>query len=178
MNYEELIERLREYNGVVECRVQHPKTGNYCISFDWHNSFNPKRNADEWLADQKKRFPEHEYSTTYVVKEVCVLSKQDEACHEAADAIESLLAENERLNHNLTSTEQTMREYQELAAKMLEEIAKYRDAPVVVWRTHPFDYGIGHKGVYASSHFKEQGDAWERKGWKVEHLIVKPGEDK
>ena len=94
------------------------------------------------------------------------------------DAIESLLAENERLNHNLTSTEQTMREYQELAAKRLEEIAKYRDAPVVVWRTHPFDYGIGHKGVYASSHFKEQGDAWERKGWKVEHLIVKPGEDK
>ena len=50
---------------------------------------------------------------------------------EAADAIESLLAENERLNHNLTSTEQTMREYQELAAKRLEEIAKYRDAPVV-----------------------------------------------
>ena len=38
------------------------------------------------------------------------------------DAIESLLAENECLNHNLTSTEQTMREYQELAAKRLEEI--------------------------------------------------------
>lgn len=65
-------------------------------------------------------------------------------------------------------------EYNRLAA----ELAKYRDAPVVVWRTHPFDYGIGHKGVYASSHFKEQGDAWERKGWKVEHLIVKPGEEK
>ena len=47
------------------------------------------------------------------------------------DAIEYLLAENERLNHNLTSTEQTMREYQELAAARLEEIAKYRDAPVV-----------------------------------------------
>ena len=95
-----------------------------------------------------------------------------------ADAIEALLAENERLKHNLAVTEQTMREYQELAAKRLEEIAKYRDATVVVWRTHPFDYGIGHKGVYASSHFKEQGDAWERKGWKVEHLIVKPGENK
>ena len=49
------------------------------------------------------------------------------------DAIESLLAENERLKHNLTSTEQTMREYQELAAKRMEEIAKYRDAPVVAW---------------------------------------------
>ena len=46
----------------------------------------------------------------------------------ASDAIESLLAENERLKHNLQVTEQTMREYQELAAKRLEEIAKYRDA--------------------------------------------------
>ena len=81
----------------------------------------------------------------------------DVSRNEAANAIESLLAENERLN---------------------AELAKYRDAPVVIWGTHPFDYGIGHKGVYASSHFKEQGDAWERKGWKVEHLIVKPGEDK
>ena len=54
---------------------------------------------------------------------------------EAADAIEFLLAENERLNHNLTSTEQTMREYQELAAKRLEKIAKYRDAPVVAYAT-------------------------------------------
>ena len=38
------------------------------------------------------------------------------------NAIESLLAENERLKHNLATTEQTMREYQELAAKRLEEI--------------------------------------------------------
>lgn len=43
------------------------------------------------------------------------------------DAVESLLAENERLNHNLTSTEQTMREYQELAAKRLEEIARLKE---------------------------------------------------
>ena len=45
---------------------------------------------------------------------------------EAADAIESMLAENERLEHNLTSTEQTMREYQELAAKRLEETTKLK----------------------------------------------------
>ena len=45
---------------------------------------------------------------------------------DAADAIESLLVENERLNHNLTSTEQTMREYQELAAKRLEEIERLK----------------------------------------------------
>lgn len=49
-------------------------------------------------------------------------------CHKAADAIESMLAENERLKHNLSTTEQTMREYQELAAERLEEIAKFRDA--------------------------------------------------
>lgn len=69
--------------------------------------------------------------------------------------IESLLAENERLK---------------------AELAKYRDAPVVVWRTHPFDYGIGHEGVYASTHFKEQSEVWKRKGWRVEELIIKPGE--
>ena len=46
-----------------------------------------------------------------------------------------LEAENERLERNLSTTEQTMREYQELAAKRLEEIAKYRDAPVVGYAT-------------------------------------------
>ena len=46
--------------------------------------------------------------------------------NDAANAIKSLLAENERLNHNLTSTEQTMREYQELAAKRLEEIERLK----------------------------------------------------
>ena len=50
--------------------------------------------------------------------------RDDGSRDEAANAIESLLAENERLNHNLSTTEQTMREYQELAAKRLEEIAK------------------------------------------------------
>ena len=57
----------------------------------------------------------------------------DVSRNEAANAIESLLAENERLKHNLTSTEQTMREYQELAAKRLEEITKYRDAPIAAY---------------------------------------------
>lgn len=74
---------------------------------------------------------------------------------DAADAIESLLTENERLK---------------------AELAKYSDAPVVVWRRHPFDYGIGHEGVYASTHFKEQSEVWKRKGWRVEELIIKPGE--
>lgn len=69
---------------------------------------------------------------------------------EAANAIESMLAENERLNHNLTSTEQTMREYQELAAKRLEEIAKYRDAPIAV-------YGV----------LEDQGSSVLRRLWDV-----------
>ena len=87
----------------------------------------------------------------------------DVSRNEAANAIESLLVENERLNHNLTSTEQTMREYQELAAKRLEEIAKYLDAPVVAvkltWG------GLELKDVYSTLP-------------KGTQLIVKPGEEK
>ena len=80
--------------------------------------------------------------------------------HVAANAIESLLAENERLKHNLTSTEQAMREYQELAAKRLEEIAKYRDAPVVAW--HHEVEGLSYENHYVGNI----------------PLIVKPGEMK
>ena len=53
--------------------------------------------------------------------------RDDGARDEAANAIESLLAENERLKHNLSTTEQTMREYQELAAKRLEEIERLKE---------------------------------------------------
>lgn len=86
---------------------------------------------------------------------------------QVANAIESLLAENERLKHNLTTTEQTMREYQELAAKRLEEIAKYRDAPVVAWvevvdsYEDPYHFN-GEKLLNVGKH----------------KLIVKPGEEK
>ena len=81
------------------------------------------------------------------------------------DAIESLLAENERLNHNLTSTEQTMREYQELAAKRLEEITKYRDAPVVAYQ---------HRDGMLSCRLPGGGVP----GIDWAPLIVKPGEEK
>ena len=37
---------------------------------------------------------------------------------------------------------------------------------------------IGHDGVYASTHFKEQSEVWKRKSWRVEEFIVKPGENK
>ena len=91
----------------------------------------------------------------------------DVSRNEAANGIESLLAENERLNHNLTSTEQTMREYQELAAKRLEEIAKYRDAHVVAW----VEVIDSYEGPY---HFHGQ----KLLGVGKHKLIVKPGEEK
>ena len=47
-------------------------------------------------------------------------------------------------------------------------------AAPVAWRVHPFDYGIGHEGVYAMTLLEQQRDAWLRKGWKVEPLYVAP----
>ena len=91
----------------------------------------------------------------------------DVSRNEAANAIESLLAENERLERNLSTTEQTMREYQELAAKRLEEIAKYRDAPVVAW----VEVVDSYEGPY---HFN--GEKLLNVG--KHKLIVKPGEEK
>ncbi len=88
------------------------------------------------------------------------------------DEIESLRAENERLNHNLTSTEQTMREYQELAAKRLEEIAKYRDAPVVGHATTNEDGDLSMLFFDEQEARKYSGDDEPIK------LIVKPGEEK
>ena len=120
---------------------------------------------------------------------------------QVANAIESLLAENERLNHNLTSTEQTMREYQELAAKRLEEIgrlkdlcttmdgqlgkrpcqnnrcleynrlaaelAKYRDVPVVAWE---ITFQSPDTPNAIADYLQIDSSA------TVEQLIVKPGE--
>ena len=86
--------------------------------------------------------------------------------HVAANTIESLLAENKRLKHNLAVTEQTMREYQELAAKRMEEIAKYRDAPVVAYR-HLMEDGWEYFDA-------PTGDDCP----KCVPLIVKPGEEK
>ncbi len=80
-----------------------------------------------------------------------------------------LEAENERLKHNLTSTEQTMREYQELAAKRLEEIAKYRDVPVVAWE---ITFQSPDTPTAVADYLQIDSSA------TVEQLIVKPGEMK
>ena len=62
-----------------------------------------------------------------------------------------------------------MREYQELAAKRLEEIAKYRDAPVVGY--------IGSNGFPKHpSHIP--GVEETRLYGPFKPLIVKPGEEK
>ncbi len=50
-------------------------------------------------------------------------------------------------------------------------IAQQSGEPVA-WRLHPFDYGIGHEGVYAMTNRPEQVAAWERKGWTVEPLYT------
>ena len=89
----------------------------------------------------------------------------------AANAIESLLAENERLKHNLTTTEQTMREYQELAAQRLEEIAKYRDAPVAA-------YWYKYHNCFGDEVWATDSNWGGRTPLESKPLIVKPGEEK
>lgn len=126
----------------------------------------------------------------------------DVSRNEAANAIESLLAENERLNHNLTSTEQTMREYQELAAKRLEEIERLKDlcttmddqlgkrpcqnnrcleynrlaAELAKYRDAPVVCWMvsGSYGTIACLRHKPDQKDW----YSIEPLIVKPGENK
>ena len=98
------------------------------------------------------------------------MSTRNKLIADAADAIESLLAENERLKHNLAVTEQTMREYQELAAKRLEEIAKYRDAPVVAYAT------TNEEGDLSMLFFDEQEARKYSGDDEPIKLIVKPGE--
>ena len=44
----------------------------------------------------------------------------------------------------------------------------------VAWRVHPFDYGVGSKGVYALTEMPERVEMWKRKGWKVEPLYTMP----
>lgn len=89
---------------------------------------------------------------------------------QVANALESLLAENERLEQNLATTEQTMREYQELAGKRLEEIAKYRDAPVVAYAT------TNEEGDLSMLFFDEQEARKYSGDDEPIKLIVKPGE--
>lgn len=52
-------------------------------------------------------------------------------------------------------------------------LAQQEQEPVA-WRVHPFDYGIGSEGVYAMTQRPDQVKAWERKGWTVQQLYIRP----
>jgi hypothetical protein len=56
--------------------------------------------------------------------------------------------------------------------------SKAADAPgmaePVAWQVHPYEYGIGSKGVYARTDRLDQVEAWERKGWHVTALYANP----
>jgi len=61
--------------------------------------------------------------------------------------------------------------------KAITAIKQARSAPrqePVAWQVHPFDYGIGHEGVYARTDRPEQVEMWKRKGWNVQPLYTTP----
>jgi len=61
------------------------------------------------------------------------------------------------------------------ALKSIDQaIAEAEKQEPVVWQVHPFDYGIGHEGVYARTDRLEQVEAWKRKGWNVQPLYTHP----
>ena len=62
-------------------------------------------------------------------------------------------------------------QYMEALASALSQ---QEQADPVAWQVHPFDYGIGHKGVYAMTQRLDQVKAWERKGWTVQPLYTHP----
>ena len=82
----------------------------------------------------------------------CEDAIQPDDVYEAADLIEQLQAENERLK---------------------AELAKYRDAPVVAWRYKMIPPGWTYSDQEPNRDFF--GDAWNR--IQVSALIVKPGEN-
>lgn len=60
--------------------------------------------------------------------------------------------------------------YSNMLAAAPTPAAQSAGQEAVVWQVHPFDYGIGIKGVYARTDRIEQAEAWKRKGWNVEPL--------
>ena len=68
-----------------------------------------------------------------------------------------------------------MKDHDELI-KLAGELECMAQIEPVAWRVHPFDYGIGDRGVYALTMRREQVSMWERKGWDVEPLYAAPSE--
>ena len=89
---------------------------------------------------------------------------------EAADAIESLLAENERLKAECDEWEANSKQWEQEYYKKDTELAKYRDAPVVAYATTNEEDDLTMLFFDAVEARKYSGDDEPIK------LIVKPGE--
>jgi hypothetical protein len=88
----QLVARLRaESTGFDEWRVQDPKDGSYCMTFNHRETFHPERDAREWLADYRKRHPNGRHAHFEVA---CrrVLLERDHLMLAAADELERLHA--------------------------------------------------------------------------------------
>jgi hypothetical protein len=73
--------------GRVEWRVQDPAERCYCISFNARDSINPEREAREWLADYKSRWPNGIHAH-YEVAEVRYFTELEREALAAADALD------------------------------------------------------------------------------------------
>jgi len=79
--------RLRKLaTGRVEWRVQHPTEKCFCMSFDASEWVAPELRARQWLAEFRKRFPNHEHSK-YEVAEFRAFTELELAALEAADLL-------------------------------------------------------------------------------------------
>ncbi len=63
---------------------------------------------------------------------------------------------------------------EKLIAALRTAIEEAEKQEPVAWQVHPFDYGIGHEGVYARTGRPEQVEMWKRKGWTVQPLYTTP----
>lgn len=83
-----LAARIRELaTGTVEWRVQDPVEKCYCISFCWRDGPNPEREAREWLADHRRRWPSGIHAH-YEVAEVHWFSELERAALDAANLLD------------------------------------------------------------------------------------------
>lgn len=89
MSRTELASRLRSLaTGRVEWRVQDPVERCYCMSYDRSDSTNPKGEAECWLIDHQRRFPDSPHAK-YEVAEVRVYTELEEVALQAADALDA-----------------------------------------------------------------------------------------
>ena len=77
--------------GYDEWRVQDPADGSYCVAYSWRDTLSPERDARDWLADHRARFPSGRY-VGYDVACVRVTPKNDRLLTQAADSLEQCAA--------------------------------------------------------------------------------------